>query len=541
MDLNTQVATKEAVEKLADLVHGELNTKLGKTGLASTSGRNLVYQYFTSGSSNTKPIDGNTAVEITPKSRDTYFSARFADDIAKGETITVSFDVEYTGEDDGKWKWRMAWLSNAAEPSVWVTGHGHYKATGTVVQARSRDQIALVEDDGERTILPANKFVIRNIKIERGAVETGFCLADQEKYGVTSVYYEVPNNYTAFSTSATYVVGDKVSYGNRCYTCNTAVSTAGSWTGTTNWTQDAIPVFTISDARIASYFTGLTIALKFPFYGGDSGTAVNINGMGEKRLYRNNGAMTTHVGPGTVCIFVYDGTYFRWADYDSTSISRLQDAYYRPYAGSQITSYKLLMRGVDNRLYPLTTTSGDGTSKAVQTVALRPDDLWYYASTATVNAGAVITDGALYRALPNTAPKFTFNSDIPAYRDVYICGNFDYTTGLFTLATTTASGAASVTDFYRCLPNNSASVNYSDYFITGRHYIYVGATYSYANYFNLLFKPTIYVYDGTNLVPITSRAVADKDGNDISATYVKSDSLTYMTAVEVTAALALLT
>ena len=40
-----------------------------------------------------------------------------------------------------------------------------------------------------------------------------------------------------FSSSSTYFVGDYVTYLGRLYKCTTAVTTAGSWTGSTNWTE----------------------------------------------------------------------------------------------------------------------------------------------------------------------------------------------------------------------------------------------------------------------------------------------------------------
>ena len=41
----------------------------------------------------------------------------------------------------------------------------------------------------------------------------------------------------SFSTSSTYAVNDIVVYNTRLYKCHTAVSSAGAWTGNTNWTE----------------------------------------------------------------------------------------------------------------------------------------------------------------------------------------------------------------------------------------------------------------------------------------------------------------
>ena len=50
---------------------------------------------------------------------------------------------------------------------------------------------------------------------------------------------------SAFSDSATYAVDDEVIYDSKIWRCVTAVSTAGAWTGTTNW-EEAWPYFSIA-------------------------------------------------------------------------------------------------------------------------------------------------------------------------------------------------------------------------------------------------------------------------------------------------------
>lgn len=54
-------------------------------------------------------------------------------------------------------------------------------------------------------------------------------------------------NFTqsAFSDAATYAVGAEVVYDSKIWRCVTAVSTAGAWTGTTNW-EEAWPYFSIA-------------------------------------------------------------------------------------------------------------------------------------------------------------------------------------------------------------------------------------------------------------------------------------------------------
>lgn len=60
-----------------------------------------------------------------------------------------------------------------------------------------------------------------------------------DKQGVRTLINELETNVIAeeFSSSATYVLGSYCVYQNNLYRCTTAITTAGSWTGNTNWTQ----------------------------------------------------------------------------------------------------------------------------------------------------------------------------------------------------------------------------------------------------------------------------------------------------------------
>jgi hypothetical protein len=102
-------------------------------------------------------------------------------------------------------------------------------------------------------------------------------------------------------------------------------STAGTWLG--------------SHTGITSYYKGLTIAYKIPVAGAST-TTLNINNLGAKTVRRNDSALTTHVPVNSVILLVYDGTYFRWSDYDANSY-----AYVRQYlTNSTNTEYPLLFR-----------------------------------------------------------------------------------------------------------------------------------------------------------------------------------------------------
>jgi hypothetical protein len=94
------------------------------------------------------------------------------------------------------------------------------------------------------------------------------------------------------------------------YVTGNTTGTAGTWTG--------------SNTDIPELFTGLTIAYKIGIAGA-SATTLNLTtaagASGAKTVRRNTGALTTHLGVGSVVHLTYDGTYWVWADYDSNTQS----------------------------------------------------------------------------------------------------------------------------------------------------------------------------------------------------------------------------
>lgn len=60
-----------------------------------------------------------------------------------------------------------------------------------------------------------------------------------DKQGLQTLISELETNIVAeeFSSLATYALGDYCIYDNLLYVCIVPISTAGSWTGNTNWLQ----------------------------------------------------------------------------------------------------------------------------------------------------------------------------------------------------------------------------------------------------------------------------------------------------------------
>ena len=286
---------------------------------------------------------------------------------------------------------------------------------------------------------------------------------------------------------------------------------------------------------ITTPYNGMKLAVKIPLAGVSTGGVIlSINGNNDADYhpvaYNVNTVFTTHYGVGTIKYLTYDanqtmacykttgtsvtitGVWKFDADYDSnTTITYgTVEYYFRPYVGTQaLYRYKLVMQDKDNRLVPLTITNvSNGTAVTNQTptnVAFKPDKIWFYAATSTINAGAVVGGQVLWRSGYNANNSTNggmavcnFNSTISAYRMLYLCGTYNKTTGLFSLR---GGGTASSTQYYTQVPTNTANITLSSYFTSGYDYILVGGTYSSNNYIQLFDNNPMYHFDGTNLVP----------------------------------------
>ena len=285
---------------------------------------------------------------------------------------------------------------------------------------------------------------------------------------------------------------------------------------------------------VTTPYNGMKIAIKVPLAGvGTAGAVLSINGNTDAEYhplaYNVNTVLTTHFPVNSIKVFIYDanqtmdayltsntkktitGVWKAESNYDSnTTLTYGTLAYYfRPYAAQTIYRYKFVMLDKDNRLVPLTTTNvANGTAVTNQTPtdkAFRPEKIYWYNATGTINAGAAVAGNTLvsigYNANNSTNGGMAvcnFNSTISAYRMIYLCGNYNKSTGLFTLRD---GGTASSTNYYVQVPTNTANLNLSTYFNSSYDYILLGGTYSSNTYIHLMDNNPMYYFDGTNLIP----------------------------------------
>ena len=323
---------------------------------------------------------------------------------------------------------------------------------------------------------------------------------DNTAYKEDSVYYVAgTTDYAAWVANHAYAVNDEVVYGGKAYKCSTA-HTSGSSFDSGKWTAIATPVLkgTISD--ITALYTGMKIAYKWPITGGSSSTYLNINGLGNVYIRRNDGNTTTHLPMNAVCILTYDGTYWRWADYDSGN------TYDRTYTNAgKFTAgatgcnpYAIVCLDSAGKYSMLISAgSGTGTSKTINTAGKfsYPSTVLYYNANNTVAANTVVTSGyATYISFPNIDIRYstnygtTSNPAFTTFKPVYI------------ECTLNGDGTWSPTE--KAITQTLA---------TGKYYIYLGISYSTAYQLSLATSHPMLYYDGTNLVS------ADLARGDIAA------------------------
>lgn len=300
---------------------------------------------------------------------------------------------------------------------------------------------------------------------------------------------------------------------------------------------------------------GLTIAYKVPVAGnGTYGTCLQINGLGYHPVVRAvNSMISTRYAVDSTILLTYNssitGTVYAnsassstitgcWVvindqdNNDTATAYNVYDYYLRPYAAEALYRYKLCGLSVDNRVVPLVTTNQTSTTlvaKQTSQVALRGSEgLFYYTSTSTISAGAVVGAQTLRRTYSNADPRYTFNGTVgattclSAYKAVYIKGTYNKNSDLFTLVNSTTN------TWFTQVPTNTANIKYTDYFTKDSYYMLAGYTYSSADNFSLVANNIIYYFDGTDLTPVANLGPTVHTGTTAPAASLGKDGDIYI-------------
>ena len=192
--------------------------------------------------------------------------------------------------------------------------------------------------------------------------------------------------------------------------------------------------------------------------------------------------------------------------YDTSNVYTQRSEYERKYIYSTSTPlYRYKLCGYrDGRIVPLVITNQtDATivQKTPTTIGLDINKgiVYYNATTAVTSTTSVIAAQTIFNENALSTATYTFNANVPAYCDIYLKGT--YKDGLFYLDTT------SKTSWYVYAPANSTSAAYNAVFEEGSYYVFVGPSYSSANYFELKNHNPLYLFQDGQLTGIESRNI----------------------------------
>lgn len=238
-----------------------------------------------------------------------------------------------------------------------------------------------------------------------------------------SVYYVAgTTDYAAWVASHAYAVGDNVVANGKAYTCKTA-HTSGSSFSTTKWNAIATPTLKgVLPAEVTSLYAGLKIAYKMPITGGSSSTVLSLsNGtteLGSKNIRINDSNLTTHLPVNTVVVLTYDGTYWRFSNYDSNSTYNGMVNAYVNNAGDAAKTANSTNFKLTNGVTILLTNNAANTKAAALTLNVN-----------STGAKALYINGTISSATNYTVPVGTYFCH---YKEVSGTGQWHlYTDGTF--------------------------------------------------------------------------------------------------------------
>lgn len=288
-----------------------------------------------------------------------------------------------------------------------------------------------------------------------------------------------------------YTPDQSISYG----TCSTAAGIAEK-------------VVVLDSGATFTLKPGAIVAVKFSNNNTASGCTLNVGGTGAKSIWYNNaiyaGSSTDICGrTNAYFVYLYDGTYWVWVgngrQYTYTE-GNLRTYYSSYYTGeNKLQPYALCALDKNGLVIGIVNEASTDTGKTPTLSAFRPETLMIYYSSNSVAANSMVPHATLYWNHGGTINyRYSLNSAWAPNQEIYLCGSYNDTTGLFTL---NEAGITGSTGYYVLVPSNT-NITLSSYFTSGKDYIYVGRTFYQQNSVYTQYQLSehrIYRFDGTNL------------------------------------------
>lgn len=189
-----------------------------------------------------------------------------------------------------------------------------------------------------------------------------------------------------------------------------------------------------------------------------------------------------------------------------SSKTRLNSVEYKTYVihssntPASISYYQLCASYfTDGYIVPLIKESGTGTSKPAASWGINPKKIFFskksYSANSVIAKESLVSSGSI-----GARAKYSFNSDLPAYHEVYLKGTYVPSRGFFQLDTTSTTSWYVFVDS-SILNASSPDVNtWRSKFVKGAYYINIGHSGATANDLELYEEKPLLYFDGLFLV-----------------------------------------
>lgn len=154
---------------------------------------------------------------------------------------------------------------------------------------------------------------------------------------------------------------------------------------------------------------------------------------------------------------------------------------------------------LDSFIVPLIRGNGTGTSKTATSWPINPKKIFFsknsYSDNSVIAKEALVSSGSI-----GARAKYSFNSDLPAYHEVYLKGTYVPSRGFFQLDTTSTTSWYVFVDSSIINASTPDANTWRSKFVSGAYYINIGHSGATANDLELYEEKPLLYFDGSFLV-----------------------------------------
>lgn len=154
---------------------------------------------------------------------------------------------------------------------------------------------------------------------------------------------------------------------------------------------------------------------------------------------------------------------------------------------------------LDSFIVPLIRGNGTGTSKTATSWPINPKKIFFSKFSCSTNS-VIAKESLISSGSIGAVAKYSFNSDLPAYHEVYLKGTYNSERGYFTLDTSSTTSWYVFVDSSIFNASSPSITNWRSKFVSGAYYINIGHSGATVNDLELYEEKPLLYFDGLFLV-----------------------------------------